>query len=86
MGMRAAAEKKREECEACEKEFANLQTRSPVANRASGRQKRKRGRRRGKEGGDPTFLLSLALHTDVSSSSYDDEREREGEAKIKRAE
>ena len=35
MGMWAAAAEEEEECEACEKEFANLQTRSPVANRAA---------------------------------------------------
>ena len=64
--MRPPAE---EECEACEKEFANLQTRSPVANRAT--ESEKRGKREGseREGGDPTFLLSLALHTAASASS-----------------
>ena len=60
---------------------ANAFVRSPVANRARGERER--------EGGDPTFLLSLALHTDVSSSDDDDERGgegEEGEVNIKRAE
>ena len=58
-----------EECEACEKEFANLQTRSPVANRATESER---------EGGDPTFLLSLALHTPAASEG------REGRVKQSR--